>query len=464
MRENLGKYKITEVIGRGAMGTVYKGFDPHICRTVAIKTIRKDVLESGEVEGLMARFKNEAQAAGRLSHPGIIAVYDYGEEESLAYIVMEYVQGSGLDEYFKRGTRFAAQDLVSLMAQLLDALEYAHDQGVIHRDIKPSNLMVMLNGRVKVADFGIARIDTSNLTQVGIIMGTPGYMAPEQYLDHGVDRRADIYSAGVIFYQLLSGRKPFIGSPAELMRQDTPSPPSVVDPARGLSQFDSIVARALARNPEDRFATAGEFREAILSTYRAPVSPSLAEETIIREAEQPQSPKEPTGPSQSAVAVGTQSTTGYPPEWDIAVLKQVEEHLVRIVGPVARVMVKKAARKTTDIDALYQLLAEGLSTMPDRTTFMASRSVITGAGRMSGRAAPAAEDSASKVSKPKQPLSPEMLDSATRLLATYVGPIAKVLTRKAAQQAGDKRQFYLLLAENLNTEAEKRRFLEAAGL
>ena len=163
-RERLGKYEIVEVLGRGAMGIVFKGFDPGIDRTVALKTIRKELIEDDDRAGMaLARFRNEARAAGRLSHPGIVAVYDYGESESVSYIAMEYVQGNSLREYFNRGTRFGEADTVSIMAQLLEALQHAHDAGVWHRDIKPANLIIMGNGRLKIADFGIARIEASQL-------------------------------------------------------------------------------------------------------------------------------------------------------------------------------------------------------------------------------------------------------------------------------------------------------------
>jgi serine/threonine-protein kinase len=210
--ERLGKYSIVEVLGKGAMGVVYKAFDPHIRRTVALKVIRKEIIDDDQSATLIARFKNEAQAAGRLTHPGIVAVYEYGEDEAVAYIAMEYVQGKGLREYFQRGTRFGLGDVVSIMTQLLDGLGYAHEQGVIHRDIKPANIIIMGNGKLKVADFGIAHLDSSKLTHLGTVMGTPGYMAPEQYSGAAVDRRADIFSSGVVLYQLLTGVKPFTGT------------------------------------------------------------------------------------------------------------------------------------------------------------------------------------------------------------------------------------------------------------
>src|SRR5688572_9004783 len=227
--EHLGKYQITEVIGRGAMGVVYKAFDPNIRRTVAIKTVRLESVDEGRAHSMLARFKNEAQAGGRLSHPGIVAIHEYGEENGLAHIAMEYIEGNSLREYLSRGTRFGEGDVVSIMAQLLEALAYAHEQGVWHRDIKPANLIVMRNGKLKIADFGIARIESSNLTLVGAVMGTPGYMAPEQYTGVQVDWRVDIFSAGVVLYELLTGVKPFAGrveAVAYKVCHENPLPPS----------------------------------------------------------------------------------------------------------------------------------------------------------------------------------------------------------------------------------------------
>ncbi len=465
MPEHLGKYTLTDVIGRGAMGTVHKGFDPHIRRTVAIKTIRRELLENSEGASLLARFKNEAQAAGRLSHPGIIAVYDYGEEESLAYIVMEYVNGSGLDQYFKRGVSFPEQDLVSIMAQLLEALDFAHGQGVVHRDIKPSNLIVMTNGRLKVADFGIARIDTSELTQVGMIMGTPGYMAPEQYLNHDVDRRADIFAAGVIFYQLLSGVKPFVGSSELICHRicnENPLPPSQVNAERVMTYFDSVVAKALAKKPEDRFQTTQEFRLAILAAHAAPVNAALSEETIIYEAKPAlRSSVEGTGGSRLTTSASS-NTTGYPPEWDASILKEVELRLAKIVGPVARVMVKRAARTTTDVEKLYQIVADDLANVQDRASFLAGRGGLTNASAQSLSGL----QSGKTISVPQhdsEPISAETIDQAARQLAFFVGPIAKVLAKKAAAKTNDRRSFYLLLAEHLANENEKQKFLKAVG-
>jgi predicted Ser/Thr protein kinase len=299
---HLGKYEITDVLGTGAMGVVYKGFDPGIHRTVAIKTIRRELLAGDRsASAMLARFRNEARAAGRLAHPGIVAVYDYGEDAEVAYIAMEYVEGNSLREYFGRGARFGERDAVSIMSQLLEALEHAHERRVWHRDIKPANLIVMMNGRVKVADFGIARIEASELTQTGAVMGSPGYMAPEQYAAREIDHRADLFAAGVVFYQLLTNTKPFVGTQEQIAYAvcHTQAPkPSAVDPGHSWQRYDAILATALAKKPEERYQTADAFLAAILDAHAAPVSPAVSEETIITEILRPAGALDPSSPSR----------------------------------------------------------------------------------------------------------------------------------------------------------------------
>jgi serine/threonine-protein kinase len=471
--DKLGKYQVTEVLGKGAMGIVYKAFDPNIRRTVAIKTIRKELIDDDRSAQMLARFKNEAQAAGRLSHPGIVGVYEYGEEGDLAYIAMEYVQGNPLREYFNRGTRFEPRDAVSLMAQLLDALAYAHEQGVWHRDIKPANLIVMTNGRLKIADFGIARIDSSNLTQIGAIMGTPGYMAPEQYAGSDVDWRADIFSSGVVLYQLLTGQKPFAGSAESVAYKvcyETPPLPSVVDPARVNAKYDDVVMRAIAKKADERFSNAQAFRVAVLDAYAAPVSPTLSEETIITEIVATTIKLEPTSPSGSSKpsAEGTPGsvsrTTTLPPGWDPALVKAIEGHLARFVGPVARVMVKRACVQTHDLDAVYGMLAEQLATPEERQRFLATRAGLSGAPRPKpqtpSRTGTLDASTILAARMAGSPVTPEMVESATKKLTPYVGPIAKVLVKKAASRATTAQQFYTLLADNLGTDIERMRFLD----
>lgn len=265
-RHMIGKYIVQGELGRGGMGVVYDATDPLIERRVAIKTVARHLLDPGEAQQMMQRFKREAQAAGRLTHPNIVAVYEYGEDEEMAFIAMEHVSGRGLDESMRPG-RLLDQPLVrSIAAQLLQALQFAHGLGVVHRDIKPSNLMLTGDGRVKVCDFGIAQLESSRLTQVGTVLGTPSYMSPEQIQGLATDRRADLFSAGVLIYQLLTGQKPFPGDTLTALIHSVLkgqfTAPTEVNPALD-SAFDAVLARALAVQPADRFQSAAEFGRAL---------------------------------------------------------------------------------------------------------------------------------------------------------------------------------------------------------
>jgi serine/threonine-protein kinase len=266
MIEKLGKYNIIGELGQGAMGTVYKGEDPLIGRVVAIKTINSAALAGQDAQEAAARFKQEAQAAGRLSHPNIVVVYDYGEEGDTAFIAMAFVEGRELKTYFDQNEVFALSDIVHIMDQLLDALNFAHVHKIVHRDIKPGNIIVNDNGNIMITDFGIARLENSDLTQVGATMGTPNYMAPEQCMGQRIDGRADIFSAAVILYQLLTGEKPFAGANIasimhKILKVD-PVPPSELN-LQVPKAFDALIAKGLAKRPEDRFATADDFRKAL---------------------------------------------------------------------------------------------------------------------------------------------------------------------------------------------------------
>lgn len=227
--ELAGKYEERGTLGAGAMGTVVEAFDRMIERRVAVKLVKLPSGGDAEAAEAHARFRREAQAAGRLSHPNIVAVYDYGENADTAWIVMEMVEGGSLKDILARGERLPVAETVRLMEGVLAALAYSHGRGVVHRDIKPANIMLAGDGSVKIADFGIARIESSTMTQVGTVMGTPSYMAPEQLRGEPVDQRADIWAAGVVLYQLLTGEKPFDGNYTALMHRvinTEPPPPS----------------------------------------------------------------------------------------------------------------------------------------------------------------------------------------------------------------------------------------------
>ncbi|TAN53173.1 MAG: serine/threonine protein kinase [Methylococcaceae bacterium] len=276
--KKLGKYQIVRELGRGAMGVVYEGYDPVLERHVALKTIRKDLLQSGnnDTGNLLQRFRREAQAAARLHHPNIVVVHDYAEEDDTVFIAMERVNGKELKDYFAQKLRFDLKSSVKIMLQLLDGLAYSHQHNIVHRDIKPANIILIENsGRVKIADFGVARMDASELTQAGEIMGTPAYMAPEQLLGNPVDARVDIYSAGVIFYELLTGEKPFTGNniPALMNNILHAEPPAASQRNVKLPpQCDGIVNKALSKDPGARYQTAEAFKAALKALFEAPAA------------------------------------------------------------------------------------------------------------------------------------------------------------------------------------------------
>ena len=265
------------------MGVVYEGFDTIIERTVAIKTIRTDELDPSEAEEHSRRFLIEAKAAGKLNHPNIVAIYDYGKEQNLAYIVMEYVHGKELKAYFDAGHHFDTGEILRIMSQLLGALEMAHANGVVHRDIKPANIFLTDKGSVKLGDFGIARIDSTHKTHAGTILGTPSYMSPEQIKGESVDQRSDLYSTGVILYQFLTGEKPFSGSMVAVMHKvlnEEPPPPSTLNP-QSPPAMDLVIAKAMAKDQSQRYSDARQFIIALRSAVRTAEDAESEETRVI---------------------------------------------------------------------------------------------------------------------------------------------------------------------------------------
>ncbi len=266
--KTLGRYQVTGVLGKGAMGLVYDGLDPNLNRRVAIKTILTQKLEPEAARMITMRFEREVRAVARLNHRNIVQVYDFGAEGDLAYIVMEYIQGKELKDFFDAKERFDLKRIFQLMTELLDALEFAHEAGIVHRDIKPGNVMVDASGHAKLTDFGVARVAEpgaqAEATRVGAMVGTPSYMSPEQVQGQAVDRRSDIFSAGIIFYQFLTGLKPFEGSQFALQQKivmEDPVWPSAL--VQVPPEYDRVMARALAKDVEQRYQTARAFSDAL---------------------------------------------------------------------------------------------------------------------------------------------------------------------------------------------------------
>ncbi|HLJ48508.1 MAG TPA: serine/threonine-protein kinase [Bryobacteraceae bacterium] len=265
--EKIGRYQVLGELGRGAMGIVYRAQDPTIGRIIAIKTIRlSDLTEEAERERLRDRLFREAQSAGILSHPNIVTIYDIAEENGLAFVFMEFVNGPPLEKLLSGANPPDNDTILNIFRQTAAALDYAHKKGIVHRDIKPANIMVHDDGQAKITDFGVAKILSHQMTQSGTMMGTPSYMSPEQIQGHSVDGRADQFALGVIAYEILTGEKPFAADylPTllyKIVRED-PVPPQRLNPTLS-PQVEAVFRRVLAKSPEARYPNCIEFVNAL---------------------------------------------------------------------------------------------------------------------------------------------------------------------------------------------------------
>ncbi|MEO7743958.1 MAG: serine/threonine-protein kinase [Usitatibacter sp.] len=453
--QTIGKYKVTRPLGKGAMGMVYEGFDPVIERKVAIKTILGEYLDATEMEEAVARFKREAQAGGRLMHPGIVGVYEYGHHGEMAFIVMEYVEGDELKRALSSGKRFETIEVFEIMKQLLAALDYSHKQGVVHRDIKPANLMILPGPKVKIMDFGIARLATSNLTQVGTVVGTPTHMAPEQLMGVPADGRADLWSSGVILYELLTGKSPFLAeTPAAVMHrvlQGEVAPPTSIDPSIPAG-FDGVIARALAKKPDDRFQSAREFLNGLLLALQGKAVSATA-------ARRMPGPDQTLSHADAIKVEATRNAAARNAELAISpeALAEVERSLSRYMGPMASHIVKQTRREAGSIEEFLRLLADNIPEGEEQSEFLKKMKTLR-----PGEAAPATGATGTAraaTGATRSAFTPEVLEAAEKSLASYVGPLARILIKEAAGKSGNLKELYVQLAAHIDSEDERREFL-----
>ncbi|MDO9402971.1 MAG: serine/threonine-protein kinase [Polaromonas sp.] len=278
--KKLGRYDLIRVLGKGAMGLVYEGRDPNLDRRVAIKTIKVENLSDEAAADYEIRFRTEARSAARLQHPNIVSVYDSDRDIDIAYLVMEFIQGDDLKHHLDKGQLYSLEQTLGIMTDLLSALDYAHRQNIVHRDIKPANLLIEADGRVKLTDFGVARIqDSGDMTRTqGSIVGTLKYMSPEQVQGRPVDARADLFAAGIVLYQLLTGRRPFDGDSDFITIQQivnhTPAAPTSFND-RLPPAFDTVISKALAKSRDQRYASAQDFSRALREAVREASDPTI---------------------------------------------------------------------------------------------------------------------------------------------------------------------------------------------
>src|SRR5687768_8361221 len=316
--KTLGRYTIERTLGKGAMGAVYEGVDPKLNRRVAIKTILKSHLDPDTAKDYSMRFSREAQAVARLNHPHIVQVYDFAEEGDVAYLVMEFIRGKELKNFFDANERFDIKEAVRIMCELLDALDFAHNAGIIHRDIKPANVMLDAQARTKLTDFGVARVQDTDRTQAertqaGTMVGTPAYMSPEQITGGTIDKRSDVFSAGIILYQFLTGEKPFTGGGAwtiakKIIQEDPPAPSSLNNAVTPF--FDAVVNKALSKSAETRYQSAKDFGVALKRALEGRGEEEDSDKTIVGEMTAPPMRSAPQPrPSAAVGGSGTQSGT-----------------------------------------------------------------------------------------------------------------------------------------------------------
>ncbi|MCB1925915.1 MAG: serine/threonine protein kinase [Gammaproteobacteria bacterium] len=469
--KRLGKYEIRGVVGEGGMGVVYRGYDADIDRLVAIKVLHAHLKDREFVQ----RFRQEARAAARCVHRNIVAVFDFGTEDELPYMVMEFVDGIDLRSMLKAEASLPIRQSCDIVLQVLAALEYSHEHGVVHRDIKPGNILLLGDGLVKVADFGVAKLDTSELTHVGYMIGTPSYMSPEGRLGKVVDGRADLYAVGVVLMELLCGMRPHDGRPAPV---DEVGPMlSGLPLGEGeCRDFQRLIERALAQDPAERFQTAREFADA-LKTILAPnkvYQPSTAElaATVIATREQINQREHDV----RAQAAGTQGLGAPLSQFSLTGEESslLSQALSSYLGPVSGYVVREASAQCQSFDQLVARLADKIPNQREREQFrrtlqqqVAGTIAATGAGmasRYTRAAAPesmAGSGTGTASHTGAVALSPQQLDELTQRLAVYLGPMASRLVTQMARRATSLEQLQQLVADRIPDVDERRRFLNS---
>jgi serine/threonine-protein kinase len=395
--------------------------------------VHADLLHGEERDEFTARFRREAQAAARCAHPNVVAVYDFALHAGNPYLAMEFIDGVTLAALRKNGEVMSPAQAVRIITQVLAGLGAAHSTGIIHRDIKPANIMLTRSGVAKVADFGISRIESSSLTSEGMLVGTPSYMSPEQCRGESVDSRSDLYSVGVVLYELLTGSRPFAGTSAgalylRLVSEDAPDvrerqpdlPPALA----------TAVARSLARGRDARFPTAAAMAEALQAALGGS---EPAESTVVMSG-------------RAAPAKPELDPTGLFDEQTMATL---ERKLVEHVGPIARYLVQSAVRKATDVDSLCASLAAKIDHPADRDRFTREvRATLTSGGTTSG----------GKLLT----LAPGEQDRLQAALTRYLGPVARVMIKRALPGASSVPALWHSLGDHIEDPKDRAEFLRQA--
>lgn len=479
----MGKYEVRSVIGQGGMGMVYKGYDRDIDRVVAIKVMHPYLVAQSAASDLAQRFKQEARAAARCLHVNIVTVFDYGVNEDSPYIVMEYVEGLDLHSFLRTGQALPLRQSADIILQTLAALDYAHRHGVMHRDIKPANILLLESGLVKVADFGVAKLDTSELTMPGDVIGTPVYMSPEARAGLPIDARADLYSVGMVLLKLISGKRLVQGSGgtpdvAALLASSELAPTELAPAEQG--QLQELLTKALARHPEHRLQSAQEFT-LLLKAVLAPdavyeLSPEELADTVGKTKRSMARQR-----IDKPVAAASGSAASNPSHYlTPQAVNLLNGELASYLGPVSSRLIRATAAKSRTLDELIEKLMNHIPSEAERTAFIRSierkgvrwlSMLETGQEGARSRPDESAEHPAASTpasfrqgasgagSPAPGGLTLDDLATVTDQLATYIGPLASYLVKRSASKATNLRQLYELLAAHIGDPAERQEFL-----
>lgn len=431
-RKSVGKYRMEDVIGEGAMGVVYAGHDPDIDREVAIKTVHRHLVEAAGGEEWLERFAREARAAGRVLHQNLVTIFDYLEDDGMPYLVMERVRAVTLEDHMSGQTRVALGQVHGVMRQILDGLAHIHKAGIVHRDMKPANVMLTDGGGVKLTDFGIARLTSMDATGAGMV-GTPSYMAPEQFTGGEVDARADIYACGVMLYEMVTGRKPFKGGGVEALFQAVRlgeiDPPSALKPDLS-PMMDAVILKAMSVDPDDRYLDARELADALNQTLPRADTSNITEQTLLPRKARPQH----AGANTMLLRVSSQT------------MGRVEQHLIDKMGPMGKIIARRAASASTDADDMIRAVVAELSATHEHDAMRDSLLRL-----LSADAGPAIAD-----------IPDAELRDLAALLKPELGPIAGVLVKREAAKATSPKTLIDVLAAKIENPEARTHFVRQA--
>jgi hypothetical protein len=443
--DKVGDYEIIGVLGSGGMGKVFRVRNLISERIEAMKVVLPDL--EGDAE-LADRFLREIKVHASLDHPNIARMSTAFRIRNQLFMVLEYVDGVGLDEKL-RGRPLPPSETIRYVDQILAALGYAHERGVVHRDLKPANILVTTARVVKLTDFGIAQgADAKRLTRTGMALGSLHYMSPEQITSGGVDARSDLYALGVTFFEMVTGQRPIKGdSEYAIMRaqvEQTPVPPVELNPALP-ARISAIILKSLAKDPAARFQSAREFQAAL---YDAGYVAQASGTTLQR----------------PAAGVTTASKSFLEP----AKLARVEALLLPVLGPIAKHLVARGSKQYGTLRELCRNLAEQIPGEKERETFLRAcdkemGGIITAPVEVAPDSVPTAPLTPLPASAPLPPLDPALLQTVKKQLAAYLGPIAGVMVDRTAKKVHTKQELVEALAAEIPSKADRDKFLVAAG-